>query len=153
MLQEHYLNVHCSRSIFRHAPGALCILDILWSMFAICSWSIVHSNMLLEHIWLRILLQIIHVPGAVVPGAAAPGAYSRATISQKHTEHVEVSTLSIRFSKYLTIIALLDKSQYVIVSHELLPYCIDFSIFRLILVLHHTVRWCSDFYWSSQKSL
>ena len=29
LLHEHYLNVHCSRSIFRHAPGALCILNML----------------------------------------------------------------------------------------------------------------------------
>ena len=33
-----------------------------------------HSNMLLEHIRLRIYLQIIHAPGAAVPGAAVPGA-------------------------------------------------------------------------------
>ena len=30
--------------------------------------------MLLEHIELRILLQIIHAPGAAAPGAAVPGA-------------------------------------------------------------------------------
>ena len=29
MNQEHYLNVHCSRSIFRHVPGAFCILHKL----------------------------------------------------------------------------------------------------------------------------
>ena len=40
MLQEHYLNVHCSRSIFRHAPGAFCILHML--LEHIC-------YMLLEH--------------------------------------------------------------------------------------------------------
>ena len=57
MLQEHYLNVHCSRSIFRHVPGALCI--------QICSWSIFD---------LIILPQIIHAPGAATPGAAVPGA-------------------------------------------------------------------------------
>ena len=38
MFQEHYLNAHCSRSIF-----------------AICSWSIVHSNMLLEYIYYMLL--------------------------------------------------------------------------------------------------
>ena len=75
MHQEHYLNVHCSRSIFRHAPGALCILDML--MEHLC-------YMLLEqcgfkcapgaYLTLRILLQIIHALGADVPGAAAPGA-------------------------------------------------------------------------------
>ena len=67
MLQEHYLNAHCSRSIFRHAPGALCILIMLLEYICYMlleHWSIVHSNMLLEHIWLRILLQIIHAPGA-----------------------------------------------------------------------------------------
>ena len=50
MLQEHYLNVHCSRSIFRHAPGVLCIL-----------------NMLLEHIICYMLLE--HCAFKYAPGA------------------------------------------------------------------------------------
>ena len=55
-----------------------------WSIFAIiCSWSIVHSNMLLEHTYLTILPQIIHAPEAAAPGAATPGAEFRAKISQK----------------------------------------------------------------------
>ena len=41
----------------KYAPGAVCI-----------------QIMLLEHIELRILLQIIHAPGAAAPGAAVPGA-------------------------------------------------------------------------------
>ena len=49
MLQEHYLNVHCSRSIFRHAPGAPCIL-----------------NMLLEHICFMLLE---HCAFKYAPGA------------------------------------------------------------------------------------
>ena len=32
------------------------------------------QKMLLEHVGLRILLQMIHGPGAYAPGAAAPGA-------------------------------------------------------------------------------
>ena len=32
------------------------------------------QNMLLEHVELRLLLQIVHAPGASGPGAAAPGA-------------------------------------------------------------------------------
>ena len=44
-LCQHVLNSHCSRSLF-----------------VICSSDIVHSNMLLEHIWLRILLQITMLP-------------------------------------------------------------------------------------------
>ena len=45
MLQKHYLNAHCSRS-----------------MFATCSWSNVFLNMVLEHIWLRIFFKIINGP-------------------------------------------------------------------------------------------
>ena len=49
MLQEHYFNVHCSISIF-----------------AVCSWSIVHSNMLLEHIYYMLLE---HCTFRYAPGA------------------------------------------------------------------------------------
>ena len=79
IIWDNFLSSICSRSIvwMYTAPGAY--LDMLlehcgfqicsWSIFAVCSWSIVHFNMLLEHIWLRILLQIIHAPGAAAPGA------------------------------------------------------------------------------------
>ena len=48
----------CSRSIswMHTAPRA-------YLAFAICSWSIVYSNILLEHIRHRILFQIIYAPG------------------------------------------------------------------------------------------
>ena len=49
MLQEHYLDVHCSRSIFRYALGTLCVLNMF--LEHIC-------NMLLEHCAFR------YAPGA-----------------------------------------------------------------------------------------
>ena len=72
MLQEHYLDVHCSRSIFRYALGALCILKyapgayLLYAPGAlciqICSWSMFDLQyysrllMLLEQLFLEQLL-------------------------------------------------------------------------------------------------
>ena len=43
-----------------YAPGVL--------TFKTCSWDFVHSNMLLQHGKLGILLQIIYAPGAATPG-------------------------------------------------------------------------------------
>ena len=48
MLKEHYLNVHCSRSILRHAPGALCTLHTFQEHICYMPLEHVHSNMLLE---------------------------------------------------------------------------------------------------------
>ena len=68
---------NCSRSILwmhtalgallLHAPGAKKKKNMI--LEHVC---IVQSNMLLEQIWLRILLQIICDPGAYAPETAAP---------------------------------------------------------------------------------
>ena len=72
----------CSRSMFclHTAPyaGVFC-----WSTFAICFWSIVHTNVLLEYIWLKTeyysrLFMLQHAPGVTGPGAKV-----RAKISQE----------------------------------------------------------------------
>ena len=57
MLQGHFLNAHCSRSIF-----------------AICSWSSGHSNMLLEHICYILLEHFAfkHAPGAYLTQNITP---------------------------------------------------------------------------------
>ena len=55
MLQDHR-NAHCSRSILQT-----------------CSWSSVHSKMLLEHIWFRALLNIIYGQGPYLLGAYCRG--------------------------------------------------------------------------------
>ena len=48
MLQDHVWNAHCSSSLFAMLPGAVCF-----------------SNMVLEHIQLRIFLKIISGPGPI----------------------------------------------------------------------------------------
>ena len=53
----YMLKVQCSRNMSKYAPGAVYV-----------------QIMLLEHIELRILIQIIHALGAAAPGAAFPGA-------------------------------------------------------------------------------
>ena len=71
------------RAYSKYPPGA-CLECIMLQDYTNKYVAMCFQNMLLEHVGLRILLQIIHTPGACSWSTApGPGAYLWAKISQK----------------------------------------------------------------------